>query len=167
MGLHRDGSLYGFSADETADRRLLWLQLCVLDMRVCESYGPRPGIRLGDFDVSISLITEPEDKASCEPGIPSQHDCATFNTLRFEYNQMRRLLWNDMCRLEAGKISLTTSLKKIDNFSRAMSVKYDNILIGDSVFASYSKKFLSFLIENLYVMILYPYYTRFQNLCKA
>lgn len=47
MGLHRDPTLYNFSVRETHVRRLLWHQLCFLDLRACEAHRPRPQIREG------------------------------------------------------------------------------------------------------------------------
>lgn len=45
MGLHRDGQTYGMNPLETHVRRLIWYQLCFLDIRTCEAQGPRPTIR--------------------------------------------------------------------------------------------------------------------------
>lgn len=45
MGLHRDGQTYGMNPLETQVRRLVWHQLCFLDIRTCEAQGPRPTIR--------------------------------------------------------------------------------------------------------------------------
>ena len=47
MGLHRDGETYGMNPLETQVRRLIWYQLCFLDIRTCEAQGPRPTIRRG------------------------------------------------------------------------------------------------------------------------
>lgn len=47
MGLHRDPTLYNFGITETHIRRLLWHQLCFLDLRACEAHRPRPQIREG------------------------------------------------------------------------------------------------------------------------
>lgn len=47
MGLHRDPTLYSFDVIETHARRLLWHQLCFLDLRACEAHRPRPQIREG------------------------------------------------------------------------------------------------------------------------
>jgi hypothetical protein len=47
IGLHRDPTVYNFNAEETYVRRLLWHQLCFLDLRACEAHRPRPQIREG------------------------------------------------------------------------------------------------------------------------
>jgi len=61
LGLHRDGSHYNMSAVETHVRRILWHQLCILDMRTCEATGPRPQIRKDDYDTHFPLNVNDED----------------------------------------------------------------------------------------------------------
>ncbi|KAH8816682.1 hypothetical protein F5884DRAFT_776982 [Xylogone sp. PMI_703] len=161
MGLHREGSLYGCSEDETFNRRLLWFQLCVLDMRICESYGPRPAIRLEDFDVTLSL----EDMDQMDPvdfaTMLETENCSanSFNSMRFECNQMTRLVWSDMAKLEIGKSSLATVLRKIERFEGIMSLKYGHLLDDTVAFPTYTRSIMKLLIENIYVMVLLPYYT--------
>lgn len=61
LGLHRDGSHYNMSAVETHVRRIIWHQLCFLDMRTCEATGPRPQIRQDDFDTEYPLNVNDDD----------------------------------------------------------------------------------------------------------
>lgn len=67
MGLHRDGSYYGLDAVEIHVRRLVWYQLCFLDIRTCESAGPRPQIRREDFDTEFPLNVDDADLESPDP----------------------------------------------------------------------------------------------------
>lgn len=55
MGLHRDPKLYGFDVNETHVRRLLWHQLCFLDLKACEAHRPRPQIRESMFSMEEPL----------------------------------------------------------------------------------------------------------------
>ncbi|TKA78392.1 hypothetical protein B0A55_04715, partial [Friedmanniomyces simplex] len=61
MGLHRDGTFYSMSPVEVHVRRLVWHQLCFLDLRTCEATGPRPQIRPGDYDTRFPLNVDDSD----------------------------------------------------------------------------------------------------------
>lgn len=67
MGLHRDGSHYGLDPVEIHVRRLIWYQLCWLDIRTCEASGPRPQIRKEDFDTRFPLNVNDVDLESSNP----------------------------------------------------------------------------------------------------
>jgi hypothetical protein len=54
MGLHRDPALYGLGWADIHVRRLLWHQLCFLDLRSCEAHKIRPQIREG-LSLSFSI----------------------------------------------------------------------------------------------------------------
>lgn len=68
MGLHRDGTEYGLGPVETHVRRMIWYQLCFLDIRTCEAQGPRPGIREEEFDTQmpVSLASEEEENVPAQ-----------------------------------------------------------------------------------------------------
>src|SRR5690606_20078405 len=61
IGLHRDGEVFGFNPVDTHVRRLLWHQLCVLDIRTAEAHGPRPSIRREDYDTRLPANCNEED----------------------------------------------------------------------------------------------------------
>ncbi|KAJ3563384.1 hypothetical protein NPX13_g8219 [Xylaria arbuscula] len=104
MGLHRDGETYGLTPLETHVRRLVWHQLCFLDIRTCEAQGPKPVIRREDYDTKLPMNCNEEDlpaTAGAPPPAPSE--AWTSNTLaliRFEINEMMRAVWVDRRRLE-------------------------------------------------------------------
>jgi hypothetical protein len=112
MGLHRDGEAYGMNPLETHVRRLIWHQLCFLDIRTCEAQGPRPTIRRDDFDTKLPLnIDDIDVHASGKPPIWTHRwTDATFSLIRFEINEMMRTIWVDRPRIERRKISLTAVL---------------------------------------------------------
>ena len=58
MGLNRDGTYYGYDAVVTQVHRMIWHQLCFLDIRVCEAQSPRARIRKDEFDTQFPLNIE-------------------------------------------------------------------------------------------------------------
>jgi hypothetical protein len=161
MGLHRDGEAYGLTPLETHVRRLIWHQLCFLDIRTCEAQGPKPVIRRDDYDTKLPLNCDEEDltHALVSPE-PSEH--WTTNTLaliRFEINEMMRIVWLDRRRLENRKTTLTAVLTKIENFRRRMSEKYDHLLDVEQPIQRYAKCVMYLLTYRLHVMVLHPYHS--------
>ena len=67
MGLHRDGTHYNMTPVEVHVRRIIWHQLCFLDMRTCEATGPRPQIRRDDYDTHFPLNVNDSDLLESPP----------------------------------------------------------------------------------------------------
>jgi len=160
MGLHRDGTEYGLGPIETHVRRMLWLQLCCLDIRTCEAQGPRPGIRADEFDTQFPLNV---DDAQLEvTHYPTESDSRwtdmTLSLIRMECNEIIRQIWVDRPRLEKKKISLTAVLGKVENFRRKMKDKYMSF-IDDRVPVQRAGR-LIFEIQSLrmHAMILHRYH---------
>ena len=134
MGLHRDGTEYGFGPVETHVRRLIWYQICFLDIRTAESQGPRPHIRADEFDTQFPLNVDDESLESGRPPTTSAQKWTdmTLSLIRMECNEMCRIVWIDRPRLEKKKISLTAVLGKIENFRKTIREKY-LCLVDDNV----------------------------------
>ncbi|KAK7952192.1 fungal specific transcription factor domain-containing protein [Apiospora aurea] len=161
MGLHRDGEAYGLTPLETHVRRLVWHQLCFLDIRTCEAQGPKPVIRREDYDTKLPVNCN-EDQLTHAVVPPEPADHWTTNTLaliRFEVNEMMRIIWLDRRRLEVRKISLTDVLSKIENFRRRMSEKYDHLLDVAQPAQRYARCVMSLLTYRLHAMVLHPYHS--------
>jgi hypothetical protein len=161
MGLHRDGDFYGLNPLETHVRRLIWHQLCFLDIRTCEAQGPRPTIRRDDFDTKLPLNiddTELHTSGKSPCGMDRWTD-ATFTIIRFEINEMMRTIWVDRPRIERRKISLTAVLSKIETFRRNMAAKYDHLIDERVPLHRCAKMVKSLLIARLHVMTLHRYHT--------
>ncbi|KAK8020480.1 Fungal specific transcription factor [Apiospora arundinis] len=161
MGLHRDGEAYGLTPLETHVRRLVWHQLCFLDIRTCEAQGPKPVIRREDYDTKLPVNCN-EDQLTHAVVPPEPADRWTTNTLaliRFEINEMMRIIWLDRRRLEGRKISLTDVLSKVENFRRRMSEKYDHLLDVAQPAQRYAKCVMSLLTYRLHAMVLHPYHS--------
>ena len=134
MGLHRDGIHYGIGAVETHVRRLIWYQICFLDIRTCEAQGPRPHIRVDEFDTQLPLNVDDSDLEQPQPPTKSRYRWTdmTLSLIRMECNEIHRVVWIDRPRLEKKKISLTAVLGKIENFRKMMKQKY-NAQIDDNI----------------------------------
>ncbi|PBP24625.1 hypothetical protein BUE80_DR004460 [Diplocarpon rosae] len=160
MGLHRDGLTYGMNPLETHVRRLVWHQLCFLDIRTCEAQGPRPTIRRDEFDTKLPLNVNdidirPDSKAPI--GLDRWTD-ATFSLIRFEINEMIRTIWTDRPRIERRKISLTAVLSKIETFRRNMAAKYDHLIDDRVPLQRCAKLVKALLMSRLHIMVLHRYH---------
>jgi hypothetical protein len=160
QGLHRDGETYGMNPLETQVRRLIWYQLCFLDIRTCEAQGPRPTIRRDDFDTKLPLNVDDVDMHSQgkAPVGADRWTDSTFSLIRFEMNEMMRTIWIDRPRIERRKISLTAVLSKIETFKANMATRYDHLMddrIPVQKFARYTKALLT---ARLYIMVLHRYH---------
>ncbi|KAI6713687.1 fungal specific transcription factor domain-containing protein, partial [Diplocarpon mali] len=160
MGIHRDGLNYGMNPLETHVRRLVWHQLCFLDIRTCEAQGPRPTIRRDEFDTKLPLNANdidirPDGKAPV--GLDMWTD-ATFSLIRFEINEMIRTIWIDRPRIERRKISLTAVLSKIETFRRNMAAKYDHLIDDRVPLQRCAKLVKALLMSRLQIMVLHRYH---------
>lgn len=161
MGLHRDGSkAYNLNALDTHVRRLIWHQLCFLDIRTCEAQGPKPAIRREDYDTWLPDNCEEDQLTSStrQPCISDSWTTTLFPLIRFEVNEMMRIIWADRRKLEARKITLTQVLTKIENFRKRMFDNYNHLLDERVPIQRYAKLVMHLLMYRLHVMILHPYY---------
>ncbi|KAB5551279.1 hypothetical protein GE09DRAFT_964855 [Coniochaeta sp. 2T2.1] len=166
MGLHRDGEAYGLSPLETHVRRLLWHQLCFLDIRTCEAQGPKPAIRREDYDTKLPLNCEEEQltpQATVSPDSAEQWTSTLLILIRFEINEMMRIIWSDRRKLETRKTTLTAVLTKIENFRKRMFEKYEPFLSDEIPIQRYAKLVMHLLVYRLHAMVLHPYHSNAAN----
>ncbi|KAK8243463.1 fungal-specific transcription factor domain-containing protein [Phyllosticta capitalensis] len=159
MGLHRDGAQYGLSAVETHVRRLVWYQLCFLDIRVCDSCGPRPQIREDDFDTKFPLNVDDMDFETNNPPWQDK-DCFTDMTIarmRFECTEMARLIWFERPRIEKKQTTLTAVLAKCQNFRIAMEKRYGPMLDPKNPLHYMWQLVYNILSLKLHIMLLFRY----------
>jgi len=161
MGLHRDGDAYGLTPLETHVRRLIWHQLCFLDIRTCEAQGPKPAIRREDYDTKLPLNCEEDELTrAVAPPEPAEHWTSTLLPLmRFEINEMMRIIWVDRRKLENHRTNLTAVLTKIEHFRRRMFDKYDHLLHDGVPIQKYAKLVMHLLMYRLHAMVLHPYHS--------
>ncbi|KAG9246582.1 hypothetical protein BJ878DRAFT_274233 [Calycina marina] len=160
MGLHRDGETYGMNPLETHIRRLIWYQLCFLDIRTCEAQGPRPTIHRENFDTKFPLNVDDADlhPYGLAPVPADRWTDMTFTLMRFEANEMMRTIWVDRPRIERQKISLTAVLTKIETFKKSQAAKYDHMLDEHLPIQKYAKTVKALLMGRFHTMVLHRYH---------
>lgn len=160
MGLHRDpGMTYNMPAIECQTRRTLWFQLCLLDLRTVEAQGPRPGIRRDEYDTQFPLNIDDGDLVLAEPKETERAwTDMTFSRMRFECNEMHRVIWVDRLRLEKKQISITHVMGKIESFRRAMEAKYLPIFDERVPIQRLAKLVMDILLLRMHIMVLHRYH---------
>ncbi|KAI9673973.1 MAG: hypothetical protein M1817_002179 [Caeruleum heppii] len=161
MGLHRDGENYRSAPIERHVRRIIWHQICFLDIRTCEAQGPQPTIRRDEYDVQIPQNindADLEDPTRASSVTRNQWTDATFSIIRFECIEMHRLLWVDRLRLEKKKISLMAILSKIERFRSTMQEKYGRILDPRIPVQKCAKLVMELLMGRMHIMVLHRFH---------
>lgn len=159
MGLHRDGSFYGLSAVDTHVRRLIWYQLCFLDIRTCEVTGPRPQIRRDEYDTKIPLNVNDEDlMGSVQPTTDSNTwTDMTLTKMKIECYDLVRQLWDDMQRIDQKKTTLTATLGKIQRFRASTGAKYAALTQGNNPLQLLTRHIYRALSNRCFVLLLQRY----------
>jgi hypothetical protein len=140
-------------------RRMVWHQLCWLDLRTCEATGPRPQIHEDDYDTKFPLNVDDADLEGPNP--PSKDDNRwtdmTFSRIRFETNEMHRWLWFQRIRLEKRRTTLTAVLGRVQKYIDASEAKY--IPWMDRQKTEHYMAFLTYkmMTARMHVMILHRY----------
>ncbi|RYP17775.1 hypothetical protein DL765_004353 [Monosporascus sp. GIB2] len=79
--------------------------------------------------------------------------------IRFEINEMMRIIWLDRRKLETHKTTLTAVLAKVEDFRRRLlSAKYDGLLDVREPAQWYAKCVMYLLTYRLHVIVLHPYH---------
>lgn len=158
IGLHRDGEHFGFNPRDTHVRRLLWHQLCILDIRTAEAHGPRPSIRREDYDTKLPPNCDEEAIRSDGTPPESQEHWTpmTFSLIRFEVNEIMRVIWADRRKLERRQMLLTEMLSKMEDFRKRMIEKYEGMLQDEDTYQRYTKLVMHLLLYKLYSLVLQP-----------
>ena len=159
MGLHRDGSHYSMTPVEVNVRRMIWHQLCFLDMRTCEATGPRPQIRPGDSDTKFPLNVDDIDLLSPDP--PTEDaDYWTDMTLfriRAECIDLRRAMWFEMVAIDKKKKTLTSALIKIQRTKNMLDTKYRPMMDENVPFHMLGKRILTIGTQGCFIQVLHRY----------
>ncbi|KAF1830549.1 hypothetical protein BDW02DRAFT_507333 [Decorospora gaudefroyi] len=173
MGLHRDPTAYSDSPIEIQIRRLLWYQICFLDMRTGEAVGPRPQIRLDDYDTRFPLNVDDIDLERAErgeAGVDVSKDRAyftdmTISRMRFECYEMHRFLWSERPKLDRkradgkSEVSITSLLSRVQSFQAAMEKTYLPILNKPEPLHVLASELYGIVSNRLYVSLLQKYIT--------
>ncbi|KAI8939592.1 hypothetical protein NX059_003356 [Plenodomus lindquistii] len=171
MGLHRDPTTYGTSPVEVQTRRLVWYQICFLDLRTCEGTGPRPQIRPNDYDTQLPLNIDDDELERAENGDQSidvstdrTHTTdVTITRMRFECYEMHRYLWHERPKMEQkgrngqGKASLTALLARVNAFMAAQKKKWVPVLDMSNPVHVVGSEMYGIVSNELYIMVLLGY----------
>ncbi|KAJ4984509.1 fungal specific transcription factor domain-containing protein [Stagonosporopsis vannaccii] len=171
MGLHKDPSAYSTSPIECQVRRLIWHQICFLDLRTCEATGPRCQIRPDDYDTRLPLNIDDVDLDQAEQGdgsVDVQTDRTyftdmTITRMRFECYDMHRYLWVERPKLERKpkegekKVTISFLLARIQTFTAAMEKTYLPMLNKTAPLHALASLIYSIISNRLYIQILQKY----------
>jgi hypothetical protein len=171
MGLHRDPTSYSSSPVENHVRRLVWYQVCFLDIRTCEATGPRPQIRHDDYDTRFPLNIDDVDLDRAEHGdtsIDVSKDRSHFTDMtttrmRFECYEMHRLLWSERPKLDqkradgTRKVTLVSLLSRIQSFKAAMEKTYLPMMKRNEPLHALASEMYGILSDRLYILLLQKY----------
>jgi len=159
MGLHRDGLHYSMTPVEVHVRRLVWHQLCFLDMRTCEATGPRPQIRPGDYDTRFPLNVDDVDLLADKPPTQDKHHWTdmTLMRIRTEYVDLRRSLWFDIVQIDKKKKSLTSTLVKVQKTWNHMTEQYFPMMSESVPFHVLGKHILTLGVQGCFIQVLHRY----------
>lgn len=177
MGLHRDPTAYSSSPIECQVRRLVWYQICFLDLRTCDAVGPRPQIRLDDYDTRFPLNVDDEDLDRAERGergVDVSKDSnrftdMTISLMRFEGYEMHRFLWSERPKLERKRtgdksgVTITSILSRVQSFQAAMEKKYLPMLSKTEPLHVLASELHGIVSNRLYVAILQKYIAGARN----
>lgn len=159
MGLHRDGSHYSMTPVEVHVRRMIWHQLCFLDMRTCEATGPRPQIRKDDYDTKFPLNVNDSDllqSPAPTEDMPYWTDMSFF-LLRCHTIDLRRGLWFDIVQIDKKKKSLTSVLVKVQKTRTFMNDKFGSIIDETVPFQMFGKHVLQLGLNGCFIQVLHRY----------
>ncbi|KAF2148887.1 hypothetical protein K461DRAFT_232285 [Myriangium duriaei CBS 260.36] len=160
MGLHRDGTLYGFSPVETHVRRLVWYHLCFLDIRTCEATGPRLQIHKEDYDTKLPLNVNEADLLNNPPpteDLPYFTDM-TLTRIRFETSEMHRVVWAEQSRIDQKKTKPGVVLGKIQKFRTDIEARILPLITGSDPRQILALHLYRVLSSRLYIMVLHRFF---------
>lgn len=177
MGLHRDPTKYTNSPTEIQVRRILWYQICFLDLRTCEATGPRPQIRYDDYDTQFPLNIDDQDLDRAEfgaQGVNATTDRKHFTDMsiarmRFECYEMHRFLWSERPKLDQKqangerRITLVSLLSRVQAFKAAMEKTYVPMLDRSEPLHILAAEVYGILSDRLYVLLLQKYLSSDRN----
>lgn len=113
------------SPTEMQERRLLWHQICFLDIRTAEARGPQPSVREEEADTPL-----PWNVDDTEIDDPSQRVTntrwtdATFSLMRYECYVVHRLIFRQRIAIDKKKIDLEIVKRQVDHLKRGIEDRY-------------------------------------------
>ncbi len=155
------------SALETHVRRLLWHQLCFLDIRTCEAQGPNPSIRREDYDTKFPLNCPDEDflgASSLAPASREHWTPALLQIIRFELTALMRIIWTERRKLALRRRKVLRMLwTKSKNIWTRSQKKYKHLFDDCDPISGTRGQSCICSMRRLIVMVLHPYHHNVAN----
>ncbi len=164
MGLNRDGTCYGYDAVVTQVHRMIWHQLCFLDIRVCEAQSPRARIRKDDFDTHFPLNVDDSElgKSDLPKESSERWTSMTLSTARMECNEKIREIYAARQRARQGEDSDSAYIKKmlemISEFREYMEKKYYPTIDDGVAIQHYTRLVIDLNCRRMHAMVLHEYH---------
>ena len=139
--------------------RLIWYQLCILDIRTTESAAPRPLIRHEEYSTKFPLNVDDDDLEYCS------HDLARFTDMTSSLVDMRcieviRSLYRDRAnikRVEDGRSLLDQLLTRVADFREKLLTDYGDFLDEREPIQYFTKLKIDLYTSRMYAIILQHY----------
>ena len=164
MGLNKDGSYYGYDAVVTQVHRMIWHQLCFLDIRVCETQSPRARIRNDEFSTQFPLNIEDSELEKYDPSRKSRErwTSMTLSKARMECNEKIRELYAARQRARQENESYSAYIKKMleisYDFQQYMENKYYPMIDDGIPIQHYTRLIIKLHCRRMHAMILHEYH---------
>ncbi len=164
MGLNRDGTCYGYGAVVTQVHRMIWHQLCFLDIRVCEAQSPRARIRKDDFNTQYPLNVDDSEleKTDLPKESSDRWTSMTLSTARMECNEKIREIYAARQRARQGDDSDSAYIKKmlemISEFRQYMEKKYYPMIDDGIAIQHYTRLVIDLNCRRMHAMVLHEYH---------
>ena len=158
-GLHCDGEQRGYNPVETHVRRLIWFNLCLLDIRTTEAQGPRPIIRAEDYTTKFPANINDADLTRNGHPTPLEEKWTemTVPLIRFRCNEFIRSIWVARRHLLNRELSITSVINSIESFRLEWSLKLHPDSPNDPL-QRYGLCMLDLQTLRTYAMVLHPYH---------
>ena len=164
MGLNRDGSCYGYDAVVTQVHRMIWHQLCFLDIRVCETQSPRARIRKDEFNTKFPLNVDDSELESSELREKSNEKWTsmTLSNARMECNEKIREIIVARQQMRQGDVSdsayVKTMLEMILKFRQYMERKYHPMIDDEIPIQHYTRLVIGLHCRRMHAMVLHEFH---------
>jgi hypothetical protein len=136
IGIHRASHQLSTSLNplQRHIRSLLWHQICFLDVKSAESQGPLPSIRTDEFDIPLPLNVDDDafefGTPKWQPHPVSVHGWtdSTFSLIRYECNEIHRLIFRGRTEMDRNAISLHDLRAQVESRKRQIHSNYLRVL---------------------------------------
>ena len=138
-------------------RRLLWHQICFLDLRTAEILGSQPIIRDNALDTPLPLNVDDEALGTSHEQSPltSRWTDATLTLLRYECYLMHRLILHKTKEIENNMTNLDSVRRLVDRQKTAIEERYLNHL-DETIPIQHYAKVVGRLLTSVFNAMLLP-----------